>query len=303
LADSYGLERGVAQALQRRGERFFALLGESLEPLIARRIKLQGVRQAVASFADFCAASPAQHTLVFGVGAKPALSIRVDHALALGLVDGVLGRVDTSSSEASEAPLTATEKRILLNLIKSAVSIAAPQAFQELLQDALQATSAPRRGGAEELETVLQIISVADRAGLIADTIEPTEPMLALSGQYVISGRSGALALGLSLAIAGRASAAQPSAASEARNTVERLRQTLGAARLPLEAVLGAVTMPLTAVKTLSPGSVIPLGRMRGIAPPVELRAAGQTLCAGTVIAERGWYRFLMQPRRESGAA
>jgi len=298
LADSYGLERGVAQALQRRSERLFELLGEKLEPLAAGRVRWQGSRQAVESFADFCAASPSQHTLVFGIGTKTALSFRLDYALALGLVDGMLGRYDAPAS-ASAAPLTATEKRILVNLVRNAVSAVAPEVFPEALE-VFQDPAEVRLGARADL----QITGIRDHAGLIPDSFEPGAPLVAMSAQYVINGRSGALAFGLSLAAAQRVSQAQTSQIPSSQIQVaQRLRPTLGAARLPLVAVLGVMTMPLTAVKALTPGSVISLGRMRGIAPQVELRAAGQTLCVGTVIAERGWYRFLMQPRRDSSVS
>jgi flagellar motor switch/type III secretory pathway protein FliN len=289
LADSYGLERGAAEEIRRRGERFFELLGESFEPLVARRIKLRGLRQSVESFADFCAATNAQHTLLLGAANQPALSFRLDHPLALGLVEGVLGQYRGAGGE-EEAPLTMTERRILVNLLRGAVTAAVPPVFQDLLDNQF--------GGSVQL----QIIAARDEAGLITEMIDAVEPIAVSSAEYVINGRSGVIALGLSAATL--AKVIQPSEVARANaggSPREPRGQSLAAARFPLTAVLGSVTMPLTAVRALTPGSVIPLGQMRAVAPLVELRSGRQVLGAGTVIAERGWYRFLMQSRPASG--
>ncbi|MGH7838203.1 MAG: hypothetical protein ACREQC_10345, partial [Candidatus Binataceae bacterium] len=185
LAESYGLERGATQTLGRLGERFFELLGENFESLVAQRVKLLGLSQSVESFADFCTAAPSQHTLVCGVAGRPAMAFRIDHALTLGLVDGVLGKYDAPSSESAESPLTVTERRILVSVLKSALGAVAPLVFPALFADLLPAA------------TVLQIIGARDEAGVIADTLEPAEPLIAMTAPYVINGRRGAIALGL----------------------------------------------------------------------------------------------------------
>ncbi|MGH7881004.1 MAG: FliM/FliN family flagellar motor switch protein, partial [Candidatus Binataceae bacterium] len=131
---------------------------------------------------------PSQHTLVCGVAGRPAMAFRIDHALTLGLVDGVLGKYDAPSSESAESPLTVTERRILVSVLKSALGAVAPLVFPALFADLLPAA------------TVLQIIGARDEAGVIADTLEPAEPLIAMTAPYVINGRRGAIALGLTAA-------------------------------------------------------------------------------------------------------
>jgi flagellar motor switch protein FliM len=295
LADGYGLERTESDRFKQLGERFFELLGDGLAPLAGPRVKLiGGCGLALESFAEFCAASPAQHTLIVEVAGRTVLTFRIDHQLVVALVDGVLGRDDAAErgTSANEAPvlLTPTELRIVTNILKDALPAVTRRVFDELFDGFFGATAEPATFRAREA------------TGPALLTIEPTEMMVAATGQYSMNGRTGPVAVGLTLAsvVARRTHSAPASGALVADHGEQRARATLGGARIPLAAVLGSVKLPLATVKALACGSIIPLGRLRGRAPTVELRTGGQTLWAGTVIAERGWYRFLIRHGEEA---
>jgi flagellar motor switch protein FliM len=220
------------------------------------------------------------------------LAFRIDYQLVLALVDGVLGRAEsieenTSASGTGAAPsLTPTETRIVSNIFRRALSTLTPQVFNRFVGTRVDPP----------------LIRPREASGLVPETLDPAEMIVALSSQYSINGRSGGIAVGLILTsiVARRTQCAPPPGAQVAADGIQRARATLASARLTLAAVLGSVKLPLTGVEALTCGSVIPLRRLSGRSPTVELRAGEQILFAGTVIAERGWYRFLIRDGEEA---
>lgn len=293
LADGYGLERGEADHCKQLGERFFEQLGDCFTPLVARRVQPIGsAGLVIEKFADFCTALPSQQTVVLGWPGQTALAFRIDYQSVLALVEGVLGRSNAeepgtlSASTETTPRLTPTEARIVSNLLKHGLCAVTPQVLGGFIAEA----AAP------------PTVRIGDGAGLVPDTLDAAEMMVAVNGQLAVSGRSGAIALGLTLAsvVARRARTPATAEAATAADGVERARATLAGAQIPVAAVLGSVKLPLNTIEELRCGSIIPLGQLRAGAPKVELRTGEHTLRVGTVIAERGWYRFLVRSGEDS---
>jgi hypothetical protein len=293
LADGYGLQRPESDQCKQLGQRFFELLGDSFAPLVAERVKPIGsVGLAIESFLEFCSASSTQNTYVlFGAG-KAAFAFRIDYQLVLALVDGVLNRYEPATpgvvigETEAPIPLTLTEARIAGSVLKHAFCTLAPRVFKSLQGIATDPLS----------------VRVRETSGLVPETLDPTEMMVVVTGQYSINGRNGAIAVGLRLAsvVADYAPSVPRTGVPVATDGVLRARATLAGAHIPLAAVLGCVKLPLTAVDALLCGSIIPLGQLRGRAPRIELRVGEHVLLTGTVIADRGWYRFLIRQGEEA---
>jgi flagellar motor switch protein FliM len=288
LADGYGLEREELQELRLLYERFFGQLLDALTPYVARPVKLIGLAQSVETFRDFCTAAPAQHLMVLGFADEPAAAFRVDDGLALALVNAVLGGSDALTGEPTVADsgatmmMTPTEVRILDGILKKTVPPLASRIFAAILGD----------------RTDLGLIGSIERSPTPPEAFEARDQIVSAIGRYSINGHAGEMVLGIPLRSVVQVRAkrpVQPASAQERENIRDRARRRLNDAALRLEAVLGSTAMSLEAVDALVPGSVILVGRLHDKMPLAELRTGGQTLFGGTVVADRGWYRFLIQ--------
>jgi flagellar motor switch protein FliM len=81
----------------------------------------------------------------------------------------------------------------------------------------------------------------------------------------------------------------------------QKLRRALATAAMEISAVLGSVTMSLGEIRSLAPGSVVLLQKLGNEVPRVALQCGRRTLFSGTVVEDKGWYRFVVQPILSGG--
>lgn len=283
LADAYGLERGGAAEFRALAHRFSELFADNLARMVARRIRLVGgVSLSLESFAEYFA-TPAQQTFIIKRPGAEHVAVRVDPELKAALVRGALGakQGDGGSQSAGEASttrvrLTPAEIRFARRLLQDALGASARAAFES-------------SGGSAPV--------IAEGAAEMAETSDPLAKMAVAAGRLALNDCEAGFALGAPLAAlpAPHFHAEARQARLQKEGEASAMRARLGGARMSLAAVLGSVELPFDAVRKLEPGSIIVLGALAGPAPRVELRYGALPLCAGTVIEECGWHRFLVQ--------
>ena len=289
LADAYGLERTHQQKFKLLTERLLQGLSEGLAKITAHSVRLSDSRLATQSFSELCARDTAPRLLVFAQADKPLFALQLEAVLERSLLDALLGspRANSAASAATPPQITPTEGRMLKQL------------FVGLAAGALSRTLTPLVGRI----TSLKILGSREgNDGVAAGTFAPSEMLLSASGRLSLDGREGVATFGFPLARALQVAAppVTPAITGLRVDQERKIGTLLAASSLTLEAVLGKVQLPLNKVKELGPGSVILLGRIERKVPTVALCAAGRTLFGGTIVADRGWYRFLLQREEKS---
>ncbi|HEY6394925.1 MAG TPA: FliM/FliN family flagellar motor switch protein, partial [Candidatus Binataceae bacterium] len=145
----------------------------------------------------------------------------------------------------------------------------------------------------------LALMSMEHRPGLIPNTFTAGEQMVTAGLTCLLAGAGGAIEIGLPLSMIMQVRTRLVPAQIRNHDPSQglgRSRRLLGAT-FELEAVLGCVAASLAEVRALKPGSVVMLQKLDAKVPRVELRACDQILCTGTVVEDRGWYRFLIQKK------
>jgi len=283
MAEAYGLERGGAAEFKSLAHRFIELFAENLARMVKRRIRLIGsVSLSLESFANYFSA-PAQQAFIIRRPGAEHLAVRIDPDLAGALIGGALGGIQVDGGSQSAGAASATPIRL---------TPAETRLAGRLLKDALAASA--RAALAATLGESTAVI--VDGAAEMAEAGDPLLKMAVAAGRLSLNGREAGFAVGLPLS-ALPAPNFRPEAprARPREGATPAMRARLGGARMALAAVLGAVELPFNAVRKLTPGSIIMLGKLEGPAPRVELRYGDLSLCAGTVIEECGWHRFLIQ--------
>jgi flagellar motor switch/type III secretory pathway protein FliN len=63
---------------------------------------------------------------------------------------------------------------------------------------------------------------------------------------------------------------------------------------MELSAVLGRLTLPLSGIRTLAPGSILMLQKAQRGLPSIQLLSGDHPLFTGMIVEQDGWYRFLI---------
>lgn len=291
LADSYGLARQELDELRELATAFFGRLREALAQIATTSIKLVEVGQQIEGFAvRRGVATTGFPTIAMGRRGRLGATFDLEQSLARPLIDAIFG---TSAAPVIGGSVTATEARVLHDVIRQAFLSTASQMLIPLI------------GGDDD---GIVELPPSEAASLLREAEETNEPILSLSGHFRIDDpeggmTQGAMTLGLRLGdlLSSRGRALPERRPRDRASAARRARRALGDAEVPLTAMLGELNLPFALVSAWAPGSVILLGQMRQNLPRVELRAAGAILFQGTVVADRGWYRFLIQPWEEAG--
>ncbi len=281
LADSYGLERNELHQLKILAENFFDKLREDLLGYAGRSIRMVDLTQTTTTFSDFSTDEVAARHLVFlGFVDQIIAVMRLDDDLARALIDCMLG----GSSTRPDAParkMTTVEERVIANTLGAAVVRTAQRVLGAMLQDSIN----------------LRMTRIEHRPVLVADTLAPSEQLVTARVRCDAGSMGGWLELGLPFSliykIRTRLTPARPKTAADAGG-VDKARIFLGDASIDLSAVLGKVTLPLSGVRALAPGSILMLQKAPLGLPRIELRSGDQPLFTGMIIEQDGWYRFLI---------
>ncbi len=288
LAETYGLERSQQQRIKELAEELFEYLREGLSELIASPVKLVRLEEARVSFAEFCASSNAGRVLIYGEDEQPFYGLRIEGPLRRILLETLLGRSSTQDESPNGLPLTRTESRLLDQILGDCVAEAVHRAF---------GVSAATK------DTEFKLLATREgESGASQETFAPDEAFLTFAGRLSLNGCGGILIFGLPQRRALEISA-QPDeeGVPEFRKDGgrERVRTFLRDVSIALQAVLGTTELSLEKVRALKPGSLIPFGRIESRSPEILLCAADICLARGTIVADRGWYRFLLESQEK----
>jgi len=288
LAEVYGQSRPEFHQLKELAGRLLDHLQSELDRFFPAPGDLGQVAETVDSFTAFCADSTFAHTLVMLSDGCVAVLLRVDHEFSFALLEAVLGPGQAPADlvgPGAPQPLTITETHILETMLAGAFTAAVRRAFDDLIDD----------------DTRLQVIPLADLAHLEAADLP--DQILAANAHCTLGDRTCSIGIGLPLAgvLESRAKSEPVAPTSGAIDAGDRAktRDLLSAATLELRAVLGTATIPLAELRAFAAGSVILLHKLNSGLPRVELCCAGQVLCSGTVVEDRGWHKFLLQQEGE----
>jgi flagellar motor switch protein FliM len=281
LAESYGLERNELHQLKVLAESFFDKLREDLLSYAGRSLRMVDLSQTTASFSEFSTDEvAAQHLLFLGFTNQVIAVMRLDDDLARAMIDCMLGGAAAKSAEPAHK-MTAVEERVIANTVGAAIVRTAQRVLGPLLHDSVN----------------LRLLRIEHRAGLVADTLAPSEQLVTARVRCDAGTRGGSIELALPFALIYkmRARLAPPRAQTAAKTDGQlKARALLGDASLELCAVLGRLRLPLSGIRTLTAGSVLMLQKTERGLPSIELRSGDQTLFAGMIIEQDGWYRFLI---------
>jgi flagellar motor switch protein FliM len=282
LAESYGLERNELHQLKIIAESFFDKLREELLSYAGRSIRMVDLTQSTSSFNDF-STDPiaARHLMFLGFTDQIIAVMRLDDDLARALIGCMLGSGPGAKPDAPERKMTAVEERIIANTLGVATVRTAQRVLGPMLHD----------GGN------LRLLRIEHRAGLVADTFAPAEPLVNARVRCDAGARGGWIELGLPFSLIYKIRhdlvPARPKTATGA-DSAHKARTFLADASMELAAVLGHLTLPLSDVRTLQPGSILMLQKTRCGLPTIKLRSGDQALFEGTIVEQDGWYRFLI---------
>lgn len=286
LAETYGLERAELQELKLLGQRFFDGLAEILARYLGAPIEIAELTQRSLSFADFCSAAPNQHTVLLGFEDEPVMMFRIENNLALAMVNLLFGANAAGGSldHGDGVPaLTATEAHIVSNVLEKSLV----RAFE------------PVSSGLFGKRRSIQVLHGINRVRELANAPDPAEAAIAIEARCSLNEQPGWLGIALPTSMIfqiRRRLVPAPATPPEPRSPVSLVSRTaLAEASVTLRAILNTQTLPLSNIRQLTAGSIVPLGKLWRNLPQVELTVEGQTLVHGTIVEERGWRRFLIQ--------
>jgi flagellar motor switch protein FliM len=284
LAESYGLERNELHQLKVLAESYFDKLREDLLNYVGRSLRMVDLSQATSSFADF-STDPiaAQHLILLGFADQIVAVMRLDDELSRALIDCMLGGANSNpdAPERSQRKMTTVEERVLTNTVGVAIVRTAQRVLAPLLPG----------------NATLRLLRMEHRPVLLADTLAPSEQMVTARVRCDAAAKGGWIELGLPFSLIYKIRAdltpLHPKTVATAGGE-HKARAFLSDASFDLAAVLGRLTLPLSAVRELAPGSVLMLQKTSRGLPSIELQAGGQALFTGMIIEQDGWYRFLI---------
>ena len=234
LADSYGLERNELHQLKILAENFFDKLREDMLGYVGRSLRMVELTQATSSFSDF-SSDPvsARHLVFLGFTDQIIVVMRLDDDLARALIDCMLGGANAKPST-SERKMTAVEERVIANTVGVAIVRTAQRVLGPMLPNSIN----------------LHLLRIEHRPGLVADTLAPSEQMVTARVRCDAGDKGGwiefALPFSLIYKIRASLTPARPKPAAAAGGEL-KARTFLGDASMGLSAVLGRLTLPLSA--------------------------------------------------------
>lgn len=288
LADAYGLERAELEQLKLLCERFFDQLREELASMASHAFKMTGLSQGSETFVEFFNGSRDHHFASLGFNNEAAIAVRIENSLGAAVIASILNLPAETAAQtaAPRRTVTITEEYILANSLGEAMARAAAGVFAIFFKN----------------RPDLRLLRMEHRPNLIADTLAPTERMATAGVDCFADGIGGRIELGLPLSIIMPAKALLTQTHvthSNPETAPGKLRDLLSTTPVELEAVLGRLTMPLSGIRALKPGSLLMLQKAPGGMAQVELRCGGQALLTGTVVEHRGWRRFMVHEKGE----
>jgi flagellar motor switch protein FliM len=265
------------------GTRFFDRLRRNLSRDSMVLLTLTHVQQGLETFGQFCEGARAQLVFVPVLESAATLIFRAGAPAPRLLVDALFNGSDeqlSGSEGAAEGRLSATESRILIQVLGAAFATTVEQIY------------APLFGGGR----VVDVIQNIDHASLLGNALASEEQMLTTEASLTLKGQSGDFALGLPLSMVSQLRTKAAPSSCDSNVTVGAVQDRVSIAAIPVEmsAVLAERELSLAEVRRLKPGSVIILQRLRYF-PKAQLRAAGKVLSRGTIVENRGWHHFLVQ--------
>jgi len=281
LADSYGLERNELHQLKILAEGFFDKLREDLLGYVGRSLRMVDLTQATSSFAEF-STDPvaARHLMFLGFTDQNIAVMRLDDELAAALIGCMLGGAK-AKPDAPERKMTAVEERVIANTVGSAIVRTAQRVLGPMLHDSLN----------------LRLLRMEHRPGLVADTFAPSEQLVTARVRCDAGAKGGFIEFGLPFSLIYKIRASLTPVRSQtavATDGEHKARTFLGDASMELSAVLGRLTLPLSGIRTLGPGSLLMLQKAERGLPSIELRSGEHPLFTGMIVEQDGWYRFLI---------
>jgi len=281
LADSYGLERNELHQLKILAESFFDKLREDLLGYAGRSIRMVDLAQTTSSFSDF-STDPvsARHLMFLGFTDQIIAVMRLDEDLARALIESMLGGANAKPL-APERKMTAVEERVIANTLGVAIVRTAQRVLGPMLHDSIN----------------LRLLRVEHRPVLVADTFAPSEQLVTARVRCDAGAKGGWIELGLPFSLIYKIRASLTPARPKptgAAGGEHKARTFLGDASMELSAVLGRLTLPLSGIRTLGPGSILMLQKTHRGLPSIELRSGDQPLFRGMIVEQDGWYRFLI---------
>ena len=291
LADSYGLERNELHQLKILAESFFDKLREELLGYAGRSVRMVDLMQTTSSFTDFSTdAVAARHLMFLGFTDQIIAVMRLDDDLAFALIDSMLGGSPAAKIDQPQRKMTKVEERVIGNTIGVALVRTAQRVLAPMLHDSAN----------------LRMLRIEHRAVVVPDTFAPSEPMVTARVRCDAGANGGWIELGLPFSLIYKIRAnlvpLRPKGAEQPAGE-NKARTFLADAAMELSAVLGQLTLPLSGVRTLRPGSILLLQKTRRGVPNLELRAGDQALFNGMIVEQDGWYRFLIDNQRPAAAS
>jgi flagellar motor switch protein FliM len=269
------------QKFQLLGTAFFDQLRQNLSRYLKGPLKLSDIKQRSEPFRDFCERMQAQLLFVLILGRTVTLVFGAEGRMARLIADALFDASDEKmpdSAGCAEVPLSATELRVVIQILGSALTAAVKEVFGRVL------------GG-----QVINVMQNVDHASLMENALGSGELILTAEVNGTIGQLSGDFALGLPLSLLSLLQTEEASSKLNSSDTLSsRNVHTLAAVPIELSAILTEREMSLAEVRRLRPGAVIILQRLRHL-PKVQLSAAGQVLFRGTIIEHQGWHNFLIQ--------
>jgi flagellar motor switch protein FliM len=237
--------------------------------------------QSTSSFSDF-ATDPvaARHLVYLGIAAQTIAVVRLDDDLARALVDCMLGGADAKPSS-PERKISAVEERVIANTIGAAILKTAQRVLGTILHDS----------------SALRLIRIEHRPAVVADILAPSEQMVTARVRCDAGAKGGWIELGLPFTVIYKIRSGLTPTRTRTIDAAAgelRARTLLADAALELSGVLGRLSIPLSGIHGLRPGSILMLQKTRRGLPSLELRCGDQPLFTGTIIQQDGWYRFLI---------
>jgi flagellar motor switch protein FliM len=269
------------QKFQLLGTAFFDQLRQNLSRYLKVSLKLSDIKQRSEPFQDFCERMQAQLLFVLVLERTVTLVFGAEGRMARLIVDALFDARDEKmpySAGNAEAPLSATESRVVIQILGSALTTAVEEVFGRVF--AVQ---------------VINMMQNVDHTSLMENALGSGELIVTAEVNGTLGQLSGDFALGLPLSLLSLLQTKESSSKLNCSDTLgSRNVRSLAAVSIELSAILAEREMSLAEVRRLRPGSVIILQRLRHL-PKAQLCAAGQVLFRGTIIEHQGWHNFLIQ--------
>lgn len=287
LAETYGLKRDDLNQLKLAGRRLFDEIREEIPRMTGKSLRTGSLDLRSENFSAFSATQPRGYFAAVGDENGLAAVMRADLSIACALLAAALGGRAPAEQKSGGEVMSLLESKVLSAMVGGVLLHGVNRAIVPML-------------GTKHL---MRLAKISDAGNLAAEVSADSQPVIVASVECQFEGARGMLAVALMPRIAERLRAgltAQAVTAARGRSragTRRAIPGSVGWAELGLRAVLGSTTMSLFELRRLAPGNIIFLRRMDGGSPLVELKCSDTPLFSGTVVCDRGWYRFVIERR------